>query len=164
MSQVPPPVPPMQPMPPYAPQQPGYAPQQVGYAPQQLGYAPPPPRTDLRTIAVRQRVIMWCILAYIVLIFGQFAFPPELRLIPALLAMAASVTAAVFVFMLAIALYNTGAGIVLGLLTLVPLVGLIVLLIINNKATNTLRQHGIKVGLMGADPRQIPAPGQVPLP
>ena len=145
MSQVPPPIPPQQP-----------------YPPQSLGYAPPPAGVDLRTIAVRQRVIMYCILAYLVLIVGQFALPPELRLIPALLALAVSITAAVFVFMLALALYNTGTGILLGILTLIPLVGLIVLLTINGKATNVLRQHGIRVGLMGADPNQIPAPGTVP--
>jgi hypothetical protein len=78
--------------------------------------------------------------------------------------MAVSVTAAVFVFMLALSLYSTGAGIVLGILTLIPVVGLIVLLVINGKATNVLRRHGIRVGLMGADPGQIPAPGTVQVP
>ena len=87
-----------------------------------------------------------------------------MRWVAAVLGFAVSVTAAVFVFMLALALYNTGAGVVLGILTLVPLVGLIVLLIINGKATNTLRHHGIHVGLMGARASEIPAPGAVPLP
>jgi hypothetical protein len=132
--------------------------------PPTLQYAPPPgPGMDLRTIAIRQKAIMYCILAYLLLIVGQFLVPEQLRIIPALAALAVSVTAAVFVFMLALSLYNTGAGIVLGILTLIPLVGLIVLLIINNKATQTLRYHGIRVGLMGADAKQIPAPGQVPL-
>jgi hypothetical protein len=39
---------------------------------------------------------------------------------------------------------------VLGILTLIPLVGLIVLLIVNGKATNLLREDGIHVGLLGA--------------
>src|SRR5260221_11674597 len=43
----------------------------------------------------------------------------------------------VFVFMLAIKLYNTALGIVLGLLTLVPLINLIVLLVMNGKATKS---------------------------
>src|SRR4051794_22584157 len=101
MSQVPPPVPPQQP-----------------YPPQSLGHAAPPVALDLRTVAVRQRVIMYCIPGYLVLVLGQFAIPPELRLIPALLALGLSVTAAVFVFMLALSLYNTGTGILLGILTL----------------------------------------------
>ena len=75
----------------------------------------------------------------------------------------ASVTGAVFVFMLSLALYNTATGVILGILTLIPLVGLIVLLIINGKATKVLRDHGIQVGLMGAKTNQIPAPGQIPM-
>jgi ABC-type enterochelin transport system permease subunit len=55
-------------------------------------------------------------------------------------------------------LYSTTTGIVLGILTFIPLVGLIVLLIVNGKATNVLRQNGITVGLMGAKSSQIPAP------
>jgi hypothetical protein len=131
--------------------------------PQALNYAPPPAGTDLRTIALRQRAIMLCILAYIAAMLLQFAFPPEVRWVVSVLALAVSITAAVFVFMLALALYGTGTGIVLGILTLVPLVGLIVLLIINGKATNTLRRHGIRVGLMGANPKHLPAAGQVPI-
>jgi hypothetical protein len=136
-----------------------------GMQPPTLGYATPvPARADLRTIAVRQRGIMFCILGYLVLVAAQFAVPEELRIIPALLAVAVSVAAAVFVFMLALSVYNTAAGIVLGILTLVPLIGLIILLIINARATRILRQHGIRVGLMGANPRQIPSPGQAPSP
>ena len=55
------------------------------------------------------------------------------------------------------------AGIVLGILTLVPILNLIILLVINGRATNLLRKHGIKVGLMGAKASQIPAPGQMPI-
>ncbi|MDB5329137.1 MAG: hypothetical protein JWP03_288 [Phycisphaerales bacterium] len=127
--------------------------------PTPLNYAAPPPRNDLRNIAVRQKAIMYCILGYVALIVGQFALPPELRIIVALLAMGVSITAAVFVFMLAISVYNTGIGIVLGILTLIPFLGLLVLLVINSKATGILREHGIRVGLMGANSSQIPGPG-----
>ena len=169
MSQYPPPQPPQQPQ--FPPQQPfASPPPQQPYPPgvmppATLGYATPlPARTDLRAIAVRQRAIMFCILAYLILVAAQFAMPQELRIIPSLLAICVSIAAAVFVFMLALSVYNTAVGIVLGILTLVPLIGLIVLLIINAKATKILRQHGIRVGLMGANPRQIPAPGQMPTP
>lgn len=163
MSQVPPPTPPMPPAP-FPPGQfpPGQFPAGPPVLQQALDYAQPPAGVDLRTIAVRQRAIMYCILGYIVFIVAQFVLPPEIRWVASLAALGMSITAAVFVFMLAIALYSTAAGIVLGILTLIPLVGLIVLLIINGKATNVLRQNGIRVGLMGADPRQIPAPGTVP--
>jgi hypothetical protein len=122
-----------------------------------LNYATPAPRNDLREIAVRQKAIMFCILGYITLVVLRFVLPPEVYLVLVVVAIGVIITAAVFVFMLAIALYNTGAGIVLGILALVPLVGLLILLIINGRATTELRIHGIKVGLLGANLSQIPA-------
>jgi hypothetical protein len=123
--------------------------------PTPLNYAQPA-RNDLREIARRQRGLNICILAYIVLIILRFTLPPQVMILVLLAVAAVVITSAVFVFMLSIAVYNTGAGIVLGILTLIPIVGLIILLIINGKATSILRSHGIKVGLMGADPKQIP--------
>jgi hypothetical protein len=41
-------------------------------------------------------------------------------------------------------------GVLLGILTLIPLIGLIVLLVINGKATKVLRANGHRVGLLGA--------------
>lgn len=52
--------------------------------------------------------------------------------------------------MLATRVYGTGAGIVLGVLTLIPCLGLVILLLVNRKATDVLKQHGIGVGLLGA--------------
>lgn len=46
--------------------------------------------------------------------------------------------------------YTTGAKIGLVVLMVVPLVNLITLLIINARATKTLRAAGFKVGLLGA--------------
>jgi hypothetical protein len=126
---------------------------------QPLNYAAPV-RNDLRNIAVRQKAIQFCILGY--LLFGLLtAFrvvPPPLSLITLLGALASIATGAVFVFMLALALYSTAAGIILGILSLIPVLGLLVLLIVNGKATSVLRQHGIQVGLLGAKSSQIPAP------
>jgi hypothetical protein len=107
-------------------------------------------RTDLREIAGRQRGIIMCILGYFCLIPIQFAIPEENRIYLALTLIPLGLTAAVFVFMLAVKLYGQNSGIVYGILTLVPLVGLIVLLIINQKATTTLKDNGVRVGLLGA--------------
>src|SRR3954447_23182066 len=94
--------------------------------PSQLNYATPMPRTDLRKIAFQQRVIIYCILAYIVFVVLRFVLPPGLQLLVLVpLGLAAVITAAVFVFMLAISLHNVAAGVTLGILTLIPLVGLV---------------------------------------
>jgi len=107
-------------------------------------------REDLRSTATYQKGILVCILAYILLVGFQFALPPEARLFLALAAPAVVITATVFVFLLATKVYSTGLGVLLGILTLIPCVGLIVLLIINGKATGVLKKHGIRVGLLGA--------------
>jgi hypothetical protein len=65
-------------------------------------------------------------------------------------------SAAAFIFLLASKLYSLMVGILLGLLTiLVPIIGIIVLLVVNAKATSVLRQNGITVGLSGAKLSQL---------
>ena len=53
--------------------------------------------------------------------------------------------------LLAIKVYNIALGIVLGLLSVLPCIGLIVLLVVNGKATRILQSNGYRVGLLGAD-------------
>jgi hypothetical protein len=112
-------------------------------------------RQDLYSVAIYQKVILWCILAYLVAVAAQFAVPRESRLILGLVFAAVAVLATVFVFMLALKVYSTGMGILLGILTLIPLIGLIILLIINQKATGLMNKHGYRVGFMGADLSQF---------
>ena len=61
----------------------------------------------------------------------------------------------VFVFLLAIKVYSPVVGILFAILTLVPCVGLLMLLLINGKATRILKQNGIRVGLMGANLSEV---------
>lgn len=110
----------------------------------------PVARPDLRIIAQQQRILLLCILVYLIAIVARLTLPPQLQIFVGLAGAAAIITATVFVFMLAIRLHGTGVGILLGILTLIPLIGLISLLIVNQKATNELKSHGIQVGLLGA--------------
>ena len=105
---------------------------------------------DLRTIAKHQKGILFCILAEILVIGLQFAVPLQFRPIFGIGFWVASIAATVFVFLLAMKIYSTGMGIFLGILTLIPCLGLIVLLMVNGKATGVLKENGIKVGLLGA--------------
>ena len=114
------------------------------------GSAAPFSRDDLRLVASRQKAIILCILIYLVALAAQFLLPHELRPMLGIGVLAVGVVAAVFTFMLAIKLYGTGVGVLLGVLTLIPLVGLVVLLIVNGKATGILKENGIAVGLLGA--------------
>ncbi|MEZ6059808.1 MAG: hypothetical protein R3C19_05555 [Planctomycetaceae bacterium] len=112
-------------------------------------------REDLRAVARYQKVILICIAIYLLAVVSQFLLPETLRLFLGLGMLAVGLTGAVFTFMLAIKVYGTGIGILLGLLTLIPCIGLIALLAVNAKATNVLKQNGIPVGLLGADSSSI---------
>ena len=118
---------------------------------------------DLRTVAVSQKAVIFCILAqlvaYVVLLVVN-NLTPQLGMLAAIglvaLYLAVAITATVFLFMLAVKLYGTGTGVVLGLLTLLPCIGLFVLLIINSKATGVLQENGVRVGLFGANMGDLP--------
>ncbi len=112
-------------------------------------------REDLRSVAKYQKGILVCILIYVIAMIGQFAIPVEARAILGLGILVVGLVGTVFVFLLAIKVYNTVVGVLLGILTLVPCIGLIVLLVVNGKATAVLKQNGIKVGFLGANPSQI---------
>ena len=108
-------------------------------------------REDLKSVAVYQKGILVCILIYLAAVVAQFVLPPELNAIVVIGIFAVVLVGTIFVFLLAMKVYNTGIGILLGILTLVPCVGLLILLVVNSKATGVLKQNGIKVGLLGAD-------------
>jgi len=100
-------------------------------------------------------VILVCILVNIGMVVSQAVIPSELRLILAGGFLLTAVVSSVFVFMLAIKVFGTGLGVVLGILTLVPCLGLIALLIVNGKATSVLKERGYSVGFLGADLSQF---------
>jgi hypothetical protein len=106
-------------------------------------------RAELRTIAASQKAILLCILVYFGMVVAQFLIPQELRIFLGLGLLALGVIASVFMFILAIKLYDVGLGVVAGICTLIPCIGLITLLIVNQKATSVLRYYGYSVGLLG---------------
>lgn len=105
---------------------------------------------DVRSVALYQKGILVCILLYLCAFAVQFLLPPELRLVLGLGILLDGLVGTVFVFLLSTKVYGVGLGVLFGLLTLIPCLGLIMLLIINGKATSVLRQNGYKVGLLGA--------------
>ena len=112
-------------------------------------------REDLYNVARYQRGIIFCILIQLGVLFGAAVLPAELQLLAELGLLAAGVAGAVFVFLLAIKVYGAGLGVLLGVLALVPLLGLLILLIVNGKGTRVLRDNGIRVaGFASHQPRK----------
>jgi hypothetical protein len=108
-------------------------------------------RKFLRDVAFAQKGILVCILIEILLFVSQFFVQPSARPIVGVVYVAVSLAATVFVFLLAMKVYNVVLGIVLGIGTIIPCLGLIILLVVNGKATKILQENGISVGLLGAD-------------
>ena len=107
-------------------------------------------REDVRSVAVYQKGILYCILLHIAALVAQFV-APQFRLAIFLGDVIVGIAGFVFVLLLAIKVYNVAVGILLGILTLVPCANLIVLLVVNGKATGILQANGHKVGLLGAN-------------
>ena len=107
-------------------------------------------QADVRAVAVYQKGILICILFQLLGVIGQFAVPSGIRPILGLLVIAVGLAGVVFVLLLSMKVYSTAVGILLAILTVVPCLGLLVLLTVNGKATTILRQNGHKVGLLGA--------------
>jgi hypothetical protein len=112
-------------------------------------------REDLRSVAKYQKGIIVCILIYLIAIFFQFALPVEMRTFLLVGIVIVGVVGAACAVLLAMKVYGTFIGILQGVLIVIPVVGLLVLLLVNGKATKILRQNGVKVGLLGADLTQV---------
>lgn len=120
-------------------------------------------KDQLRQIARRQRLAIICILIHMA-VYGiaflggggsQLLENPESASLPVkivigigLVLMAAFT---IIICMLGASVFGGPPGVLLGLLTLVPLLGIIALLAINTRATALLRIYGIRVGFFGAD-------------
>ncbi len=123
--------------------------------PQTISYATPSIDHRLYDIAARQKAIIYCILLQLIVIVGRFIAPPEIAVGLAVVGLIVQITAVVFIFRLAIVLQGTGMGIFLGILGLIPIIGLLVLLYLSSQATKRLKELNIKVGLMGADLNEV---------
>ena len=112
-------------------------------------------RDDLRSVAQYQKGILVCILIHLIAVICQLTLPAEIRLVLGLGVLLVGLVGTVFVFLLAMKVYGSAVGVLLGILALLPCIGLIVLLAVNGKATRILKQNGIKVGLLGANLSEI---------
>jgi hypothetical protein len=110
---------------------------------------------DVKAVAVYQKGIIACIGIYLLLVIFQFALPQEARILLVFLILPLMIAAPIFTILLAIKVYDVIVGVLLGVLALVPCVGLLALLVINGKATSILQQNGYRVGFFGADLSQF---------
>jgi hypothetical protein len=116
-------------------------------------------REELLNVAKYQRLVIACLGIQILVGVGGVLLvdqlPPAATVAYYIFVLLLQLVGMVLVFLLAINVYSVGVGIVLGILALFPCIGLVVLLIINGKATSILRNNNIKVGFLGANMSQL---------
>lgn len=115
-------------------------------------------REGLRRVAKYQRWVLYALLANIAVNIGAFAVGGLSPLLFALV-MAVAVAVVAFtiaaVFALAREVFDPGTAVLCAFSMFFPCISLVVLLVVNQKATGYLQRHGVRVGLMGADPNRI---------
>lgn len=118
-------------------------------------------RADLRRVAIYQKGLIFSIGASVVfyIAFGVLSARGNNPAGEARLAMAAvaalglllsSLSGMVFVFFLSIKVNGFVWGVIMAVVSLAPCLGLLALLLVNEKGTKVLRANGIKVGFFGA--------------
>lgn len=127
--------------------------------PQSTGYDDADPaRERVRRVAKYQRYVIFALLAQIVanvISFGTLGQDFPIRVVVGGLTLVAAVFAMFAIFLLARELMNSGAGVLCAVLMIVPCISLIVLLIVNQKATSYLQRNGVTVGFLGTNPNRI---------
>lgn len=126
---------------------------------------------DLRKLASRQRQVLFSLLFSILIVVASLAMnamavqgqlSESVRdilgiamMVLAILSLVCAIWRLVATFLLAKILYSTVSAIFWTLGNLIPLIGFIILVILNQKAISRLQQHGVKVGFMGVNPNKI---------
>jgi Mg2+/Co2+ transporter CorB len=117
-----------------------------------------PARQSVRLVAKYQRWVIFALLGNIVaniLAFAAVGQDLPVRLIAIVLSLAVAVFAMVAIFLLAKQIIGTAVGVLCAILMTAPCISLIVLLVVNQKATSYLQKNGVRVGFLGADPNSI---------
>ena len=117
-----------------------------------------PAREALRRVAKYQRFVIFALLANILANIVSVATLGQdlpIRLVVMALSLGVAVFAMVSIFLLAKEVINTGVGVLCAILMIVPCISLIVLLVVNQKATSFLQNNGVRVGFLGANPDSV---------
>jgi hypothetical protein len=117
-----------------------------------------PERDNLRMVAAYQRYLMLCLIAAMgtnVFIAVSLTQPFWLQVTAGLVSLAIGFCIVVVIYEIANRLTSSGAALLCSMLMFTPIVSIITLLAINQKATNYLKENGIRVGLTGAYPEDL---------
>ncbi len=116
--------------------------------------------SDLRQIAWAQRILILCLLGHLVLWLGYIGLSVSGARMGGrgsdtfetvmIISVGLGLLSGIFVLLVEAKLSGLIIGFLIGLLTAVPCLGLLLILVVNTRATSTLQANGVHVGLIGA--------------
>jgi hypothetical protein len=112
-------------------------------------------REELYRIAVAQKAICIVILVQILSFVLQMVLPQGIAWAGLAIYLLASLVGLFFIVIFLVRVYGGVLGILMAVLSIIPLVGLLILLAANARATKALQGAGLKVGLLGADLKAV---------
>src|SRR5262249_42066811 len=128
----------------------------VGWDSDKLG---PSALAEVRQIALLQKGVITMIACHLILIVAMQFVPPETRPILSWLYLLIAVGGVICTWLLAITLYGVLLGVLIALSTGIPCIGLVMLVVINGRATLELKEYGVPVHLFGVPWSAIPPKG-----
>lgn len=108
------------------------------------------PVEKLKFIAAIQKALIIFIAGRVIGVIIALSLPIEIGPFVFIATYFIAILSTITVILLAIQVFGVVQAILYGFLSLIPCIGLIVLLQVNGEATNILQSNGIKVGLFGA--------------
>lgn len=117
-----------------------------------------PDREKLRRVARYQRYVIFALLSNIILNIVSLAsgrVDPSVRLALLGLIIVVGLLTMFSTFMLGKEVVHVVIAVFCSLLMVIPCISLMVLLVLNQRATTFLQRHGVRVGFLGTDPNTI---------
>lgn len=111
--------------------------------------------SNILIVAKRQKALLLTFLAYFLIAGFTGAASPELKPLMQLAGLPLMLAVVVFTARLTLRLYGRWVAILMIILSIIPLVNLIIVLVANSKANKTIKNSGFRVGLIGANIKEI---------
>jgi hypothetical protein len=118
------------------------------------------PVADLRQVALSQRVLIACLLGHLLLWLGFIGLfvigrdatedTSEWQIVVFFLSVVLGIVSGVFNCLVEVKLSGAVVGVFVAILSVVPCLGLFIILIVNTRATSALQSNGVRVGFLGA--------------
>ncbi|MBW0149558.1 hypothetical protein [Marinobacter arenosus] len=112
--------------------------------------------SEVLVVAKKQKNLLVIFFIYLLCVGANVALKgSQLSLFAEIAVLVAGIGVVVLCSLLAFTIFRKPAAVLLTILSVVPLVNLLAFLVVNSRANKIIKSHGFRVGLAGADVREI---------